>query len=138
MPPVLTFLFLLLYSDPALLSAQDREYEQEAEPGQPATEVVAGRGHLRSPDMPFPTPGRDLLNRGVWQGYTNLGRDPYESFTVSTKAFEVYDRMGERLMRGYPLVSWEESRPDGEGVPTWRGAGSPFCRSHPAAAPIRP
>ena len=71
--------------------------------------------------MPFAEPGRNLLNRNVWLGYTNLGRDPYESFTVSTKAFEVYDRMGERLLRGYPLVSWEERRLDG-------GVGDPQSR----------
>jgi len=65
--------------------------------------------------MPFSAPGRDLLNRGVWQGYTNIGRDPFETFTVSTKAFEVYDRMGEHLMRGYPLVTWQETRSPGEG-----------------------
>ncbi|MFH1570678.1 MAG: hypothetical protein ABIL09_21990, partial [Gemmatimonadota bacterium] len=53
----------------------------------------------------------------MWQGYANLGRDTYETFTVSTKAYEVYDRMGERLLRGYPLTSWEESRSDQAGVP---------------------
>jgi hypothetical protein len=75
-----------------------------------------GRGYLRLPSRPYSLPGRELLNRGVWQGYTNVGRDPYETFTVSTKAYEVYDRLGEHVMRGYPLTTWEESRSASPGV----------------------
>lgn len=117
-PTRLFFFIALLALGPfSSLSAQNPEQTLGDSTSQGQGEGLAGRGYLRIPARPFSTPGRDLLNRGVWQGYTNLGRDPYETFTVSTKAYEVYDRMGQRLLRGYPLTVWEESRTGAEGVP---------------------
>lgn len=94
--------------------AQVPQYSQPA-PGAQQEEgggeqTAAGQGHLRFSGAPFSEPDRLFLNRNAWQGYLNYGADPYETYTVSTRSFEIYDRLGHRLLRGYPLATWEESR----------------------------
>ena len=84
--------------------------QSTAQPPEEGAEPTAGKGHLRFPGSPFAEPGRGFLNRGVWQGYINYGIEPYETYTVSTQSFEVYDRLGNRLLRGYPLLTWQENR----------------------------
>ena len=76
--------------------------QSTAQPPEEGAEPTAGKGHLRFPGSPFAEPGRGFLNRGIWQGYINYGIEPYETYTVSTQSFEVYDRLGNRLLRGYP------------------------------------
>ncbi len=85
---------------------------QYAQPGQSSSEeqLPAGKGYLRFPGAPFAEPNRLFLNRGNWQGYFNYGVEQYETYTVSTRSYEIYDRLGHRLLRGYPLASWEENR----------------------------
>ncbi|MBI4531961.1 MAG: hypothetical protein HY709_10640, partial [Candidatus Latescibacteria bacterium] len=71
---------------------------------------TAGKGHLRFPSSPFSQPNRSFLNRNTWQGYLNYGREAYETYTVSSRSFELYDRLGYRILRGYPLLTWQETR----------------------------
>jgi hypothetical protein len=107
---------LTLLTSPVSISAQTAPGGPQTSASEEDDTAITTGGHLRAPATPFAIRDRALLNRGVWQGYTNYGRDPYETFSVSTKAFEVYDRLGERQLRGYPLISWQESRSQVEGV----------------------
>lgn len=86
------------------------QYAQTAQLAAAEETNPAGRGYLRFPGAPFAEPNRLFLNRGNWQGYFNYGVEQYETYTVSTRSYEIYDRMGHRLLRGYPLASWEENR----------------------------
>ena len=61
-------------------------------------------------------PLRPFLNRGAWPGYLNLGKQPYSPTTTSVRSSELYDRLGGHLFRGYPLLSWRETRSDQVGV----------------------
>lgn len=90
------------------LGAQVPQYSQPSPT--PGAEGAAADGRLRFPGAPYSAPDRLFLNRGVWQGYLNYGSESYETYTVSTRSFEIYDRLGHRLLRGYPLATWEESR----------------------------
>jgi hypothetical protein len=65
---------------------------------------------------PAATPLRPFLNRDTWAGYWNYGGQPYSPTTVSGRSEELYDRLGTRLLRGYPLVSWRETRSDSIGL----------------------
>ena len=65
---------------------------------------------------PYSQPLRDFLNRGQWQGYYNIGKHGYNPETVSVLSFELYDRLGTHLFRGYPLMSWRETRSDSLGL----------------------
>ena len=81
---------------------------------QAQTEEVASG--LLTPTQPFAQPLRPFLNRGVWPGYINYGKYAYETGTVSAHSFELYDRMGYHLFRGYPLFKWMETRSDSLGL----------------------
>ena len=65
---------------------------------------------------PAAQPLRPYINRGVWPGYWNYGGQPYSPTTVSGRSQELYDRLGSHLLRGYPLVSWRETRSDSIGL----------------------
>ncbi|MBI2503159.1 MAG: hypothetical protein HYW07_07975 [Candidatus Latescibacteria bacterium] len=65
---------------------------------------------------PASQPLRSFLNREVWPGYWNYGGQPYLPTTVSVRSEELYDRLGTHLLRGYPLVSWRETRSDSLGL----------------------
>lgn len=65
---------------------------------------------------PFSEPYRDFLSRGTQHDYRNLGRHGYAPETVSPESFEIYDRLGNRLVRGYPLLTWRETRSDSLGL----------------------
>ena len=65
---------------------------------------------------PAAQPMRSFLNRGTWPGYWNYGGHPYSPTTVSVRSQELYDRLGTHLLRGYPLVSWRETRSDSVGL----------------------
>ncbi|MDP6702824.1 MAG: hypothetical protein QGH25_24435, partial [Candidatus Latescibacteria bacterium] len=65
---------------------------------------------------PAAQPLRPYINRGVWPGYWNYGGQPYSPTTVSGRSQELYDRLGSHLLRGYPLVSWRETRSDSVGL----------------------
>jgi hypothetical protein len=65
---------------------------------------------------PASQPLRSFLNRQVWPGYWNYGGQPYLPTTVSVRSEELYDRLGTHLLRGYPLVSWRETRSDSLGL----------------------
>jgi hypothetical protein len=77
----------------------------------------------RSPDAglsittkPAAQPLRSFLNRDVWPGYYNYGGQAYSPTTVSVRSQELYDRLGTHLLRGYPLISWRETRSDSLGL----------------------
>ena len=65
---------------------------------------------------PASQPLRPFINRGVWPGYWNYGGQAYSPTTVSVRSQELYDRLGTHLLRGYPLVSWRETRSDSLGL----------------------
>ncbi len=65
---------------------------------------------------PASQPLRPFINRGVWPGYWNYAGQPYSPTTVSVRSQELYDRLGTHLLRGYPLVSWRETRSDSLGL----------------------
>ena len=65
---------------------------------------------------PSAQPYRPFINRGTWPGYWNYGGQPYSPTTVSGRSQELYDRLGTHLLRGYPLVSWRETRSDSLGL----------------------
>lgn len=78
---------------------------------------------LRSPNYglniitaPASQPLRSFISRGTWPGYWNYGGQPYSPTTVSGRSQELYDRLGTHLLRGYPLVSWRETRSDSVGL----------------------
>ena len=71
---------------------------------------------LLSPTQPFAQPLRPFLNRDVWPGYINYGKYTYQTGAVSATSFELYDRMGYHLFRGYPLFKWVEARSDSLGL----------------------
>ncbi|HIG55536.1 MAG TPA: hypothetical protein EYQ18_16480 [Candidatus Handelsmanbacteria bacterium] len=65
---------------------------------------------------PASQPLRPFIRRGTWPGYWNYGGQPYSPTTVSGRSSELYDRLGTHLLRGYPLVSWRETRSDSVGL----------------------
>jgi hypothetical protein len=65
---------------------------------------------------PASSPLRSFLNRGVWPGYYNFGKTSYQPQTNSVRSTELYDRLGTHLFRGYPLVTWRETRSDSVGL----------------------
>jgi len=71
---------------------------------------------LLAPTQYFAQPLRPFLNRGVWPGYLNYGKHAYKTAAVSASSFELYDRMGYHLFRGYPLFKWAETRSDSLGL----------------------
>ena len=71
---------------------------------------------LRPRTYPFSEPLRDFLIRGTGQQYLNLGRHGYAPETVSPESYEIYDRLGSHLLRGYPLLTWRETRSDSLGL----------------------
>lgn len=81
----------------------------------------AGTG-LSIPSYPASVPLRDFLNHGRWdpkfgwESYTNLGKVGYAPETVSVLSYELYDRLGNHMLRGYPLMSWHETRSDSLGM----------------------
>ncbi len=102
---ILCILFLLLFS-----TASFAQYEGEASPSVAST---AEKGALfRFPKAPFSQPDRVFLNRSNWPGYLNYGKEAYERAVVSARSFELYDRLGYRLLRGYPLLTWYETYSD--------------------------
>lgn len=70
------------------------------------------QGILEAPKEPSSLPERQFLNRGNWRGYLNYGKEAYETGVVSARSFELYDRLGQRLLRGYPLVTWQQAQSD--------------------------
>lgn len=65
---------------------------------------------------PAASPLRSFINRGVWPGYYNYGKTSFQPLTNSIRSTELYDRLGTHLFRGYPLVSWRETRSDSVGL----------------------
>jgi hypothetical protein len=65
---------------------------------------------------PASSPLRSFLNRGVWPGYYNFGKTSFQPQTNSVRSTELYDRLGTHLFRGYPLLSWRETRSDSVGL----------------------
>ena len=65
---------------------------------------------------PASSPLRSFLNRGVWPGYYNFGKTSFQPQTNSVRSTELYDRLGTHLLRGYPLLSWRETRSDSVGL----------------------
>ena len=65
---------------------------------------------------PAAQPLRPFLSRGEWPGYWNYGGQSYSPTTASVRSKELYDRLGTQLLRGYPLVSWTETRSDSVGL----------------------
>ena len=65
---------------------------------------------LQMVTTPASSPLRSFLNRGVWPGYYNFGKTSYQPLTNSVRSTELYDRLGTHLFRGYPLLSWRETR----------------------------
>jgi len=65
---------------------------------------------------PASSPLRSFLSRGVWPGYYNYGKTFYQPLTNSVRSTELYDRLGTHMFRGYPLLSWRETRSDSVGL----------------------
>jgi len=65
---------------------------------------------------PAAEPLRPFLNQGTWAGYWNYAGRPYTPTTVSVRSTELYDRLGTHLFRGYPVISWRETRSDSVGL----------------------
>ena len=65
---------------------------------------------------PASSPLRSFMNRGVWPGYYNFGKTAFQPLTNSVRSTELYDRLGTHLFRGYPLLSWRETRSDSVGL----------------------
>lgn len=87
-----------------------------AVPVDAASERASSGTGLSLRSYPYSEPLRDFLNRGHWQGYSNLGKQGYAPETVSVLSYELYDRLGSHLFRGYPLMSWRETRSDSLGL----------------------
>jgi hypothetical protein len=84
-----------------------------------ATSVEAQRAPatgLQLVTTPASSPLRSFMNRGVWPGYYNYGKASYQPQTNSVRSTELYDRLGTHLFRGYPLLSWRETRSDSLGL----------------------
>lgn len=81
--------------------------------GQTSTPPTSG---LQLVTRPASSPLRPFLNRGVWPGYYNFGKVSYQPLTNSVRSTELYDRLGTHLFRGYPLLSWRETRSDSVGL----------------------
>ena len=71
---------------------------------------------LQLTTRPAASPLRSFMNRGVWPGYYNFGKTSYQPLTNSIRSTELYDRLGTHLFRGYPLLSWRETRSDSVGL----------------------
>ena len=71
---------------------------------------------LKLTTTPAASPLRSFLNRGVWPGYSNFGKTSYQPLTNSVRSTELYDRLGTHQFRGYPLLSWRETRSDSVGL----------------------
>jgi hypothetical protein len=65
---------------------------------------------------PTTLPMRPFINRGGWVGYWNYAGQPYSPTTATVRSHELYDRLGTHLLRGYPLLSWLETRSDSVGL----------------------
>lgn len=85
-------------------------------PADAASERSPSGTGLSVETYPYSEPLRDFLNRGHWRGYSNLGKYVYAPETVSVLSYELYDRLGSHLFRGYPLMSWRETRSDSLGL----------------------
>ncbi len=84
-----------------------------------ATSIVAQNAPatgLQLVTTPAASPLRSFINRGVWPGYYNFGKASYQPQTNSVRSTELYDRLGTHLFRGYPLLSWRETRSDSVGL----------------------
>lgn len=71
---------------------------------------------LKLTSIPSSSPLRSFINRGVWPGYHNYGKTAFQPLTNSVRSTELYDRLGTHLFRGYPLLSWRETRSDSVGL----------------------
>jgi len=71
---------------------------------------------LFTPTKPSTRPLRSFLNREIWPGYINYGKHIFETAPVSALSYELYDRMGYHIFRGYPLIRWTETRSDSTGL----------------------
>ena len=92
--------------------------------------------------IPFSEPYRDFLSRGTRHAYRNLGRHGYTPETVSPESFEIYDRLGNRLVRGYPLLTWRETRSANLGLQQSAVPDEPVLRpvlqrAHHLAGPLQ-
>ena len=82
----------------------------------PQARVASPDAGLSIITSPAADPLRPFINRGTWAGYWNYAGRPYSPTTVSVRSTELYDRLGTHLLRGYPLLSWRETRSDSVGL----------------------
>ena len=101
---LLCILFLLLFSTAS--------FAQKEEAASSVPSAVEQEALFRFPRAPFSQPDRVFLNRSNWLGYLNYGKQAYETAVVSARSFELYDRLGYRLLRGYPLITWHQTYSD--------------------------